>query len=181
MTAAISDFLANFQGGGYRPNRFNVVLTFPGAVPNALGAATKFGFTCRSASIPQMTLGVAEVPYMGRIAKIPGDKVWDDWNVTVMVDMDFVVRDVFEAWQDLILGFESNVATAGMQNPSNCFASATVHALDRYDNAIKHYEIKGMWPISVGEITLDANESNSIGEMQVSFAINGLTSEATPN
>lgn len=179
MTAAISDFLANFQGGGYRPNRFNVILTFPGAVPNALGAATKFGFTCRSASIPQLTLGVAEVPYMGRMAKIPGDKVWDDWNVTVMVDMDFVVRDVFESWQDMILGFDSNVATNGMQNPTNCFATATVQALDRYDNVIKNYTASGIWPSSVGEMQLAYDDNNTVSSFDVTFSVNNWSTEAT--
>jgi len=104
MTASPLDFLANFQGGGFRPNRYQVILTFPAGVPNALNAATKFGFTCKAAAIPSSQMGVAEIPYMGRQIKVPGDKTWDDWNVTVMLDTDFATRDVFETWHDLILG-----------------------------------------------------------------------------
>lgn len=181
MTASINDFLANFQGGGFRPNRYNVVLTFPAGVPNALPAAVKAGFTCKAAAIPSSQLGVTEVPYMGRNAKIPGDKTWDDWTVGIYIDTDFATRDVFETWHDLILGFSGNVASAGFANPVNAFANAQVQALDRYDNIIKTYNVTGMWPTNVGEVTLGYDQNDQVAEMQVTFAINGWFSEATPN
>lgn len=181
MTAAISDFLSNFQGGGYRPNRYEVVMTFPNGVPNNTAAATKIGFTCKAASIPGSNMGVAEVPYMGRMAKIPGDKTWDDWNVTILLDTDFISRDVFERWHDLILGFDSNVATQGFANPITAFAQAQVYAKDRYDNIIKRYVVKSMWPTTIGEVTLGYDQNDQIAEFQCTFAINGWKSEATPN
>lgn len=179
--AGIGDFLANFQGGGYRPNRYNVVLTFPAGVPNALAAAVKTGFTCKAAAIPSSNMGVAEVPFMGRQAKIPGDKVWDDWNVSIMIDTDFATRDVFETWHDLILGFRNNTAAPGFANPVNAFATAQVQALDRYDNVVKVYQVEGMWPTTVGEIQLGYDQNDQVAEFPVTFAINGWTSNATAN
>ena len=179
MNASPLDFLANFQGGGFRPNRYNVILTFPNGVPNGAAAQTKFGFTCKAASIPSSQLGVADVPYMGRIVKIPGDKVWDDWTVTCMLDTDFSTRDVFETWHDLILGFRGNTAAPGFATPTTTFATATVNALDRYDNIVKTYQIEGMWPTSVGEVTLGYDQNDQIAEMPVTFAVNGWSSDAT--
>ena len=181
MPASPTDFLANFQGGGYRPNRYQVILSFPDGVPNALNASRKFDFTCKAAAIPSSQMGVAEIPYMGRQIKVPGDKTWDDWNVTVMLDTDFATRDVFETWHDLLLGFRSNVASSGFANPSNAFATATVYALDRYDQIVKTYEIEGMWPTSIGEVTLGYDQNDQIAEMPVTFAVNGWASDATPN
>lgn len=181
MTASISDFLANFQGGGFRPNRYNVVLTFPAGVPNALAAAVKTGFTCKAAAIPPSTMGVVEIPYMGRQAKVPGDKTWDDWNVSIFVDTDFITRGVFETWHDLILGFQNNTAAPGFANPVNAFASAQVQALDRYDNIIQTYDVQGMWPTNVGEITLGFDQNDQVAEFPVTFAINGWRSNNTFN
>ena len=179
--ASPQDFLANFQGGGFRPNRYNIVLTFPAAVPNALQAAAKFGFTCKAAAIPSSQLGVVTLPYMGREVKVPGDKTWDDWTVTVMLDTDFWTRDVFETWHDLILGFRSNVAAPGFANPAAAFASAQVQALDRYDQIIKEYTIDGCWPTQVGEVTLGYDQNDQVAEMPVTFAVNGWSSSAALN
>lgn len=179
MTASITDFLANFQEGGARPNRYEVILTFPSAVPFANDASRKIKFTCKTAAIPGSNLGVIDVPYKGRMAKIPGDKVWDDWNVTILLDNDYLGRGVFEAWHNLINGFETNVASQGMMNPANCFANATVNLLDRYDNVRRSYRVEGMFPTLVGEVTLGYDQNDMISEQPVTFAINGWSSDAT--
>lgn len=176
MTASSMDFLANFQGGGFRPNRYRVVLTFPGAVPNALAASVKAGFTCKAAAIPATTLGQTEAFYMGRPVKLPGDKTWDDWTVSIYMDTDFITRDVFETWHDLILGFDSNTASDGMANPINAFASAQVLALNRYDEVVKTYELEGIWPTTVGEVQLGFDQNDQIAEFPVTFAVNGWRS-----
>lgn len=179
MSADIHTFLANFAGGGARPNRYEVVLTFPAGVPNALPASVKAGFTCRAASIPASNMGVVGVPYKGRTIKVPGDKEWDDWTVQILIDNDFATRDVFERWHDLILGFDSNVASNGFVNPANAYARATVNQLDRYDAIIKTYVIDGMFPSQVGELSLAYDANDQIMEQSVTFAINGWSSDVT--
>ena len=173
MTASAMDFLANFQGGGFRPNRYRVVLSFPQAVPNTLAATTKAGFTCKATSIPSTMLGTAEVYFMGRPVKIPGDKTWDDWTVSIYMDTDFVTRDAFETWHDLILGFESTTAREGMATTVNAFATAQVHALNRYDEIVKTYDLDGIWPTQVGEVTLGFDQNDQVAEFPVTFAVNG--------
>lgn len=179
MSADIHSFLANFQGGGARPNRYEVVLTFPAGIPNGISASVKAGFTCRSASIPASNMGVIDVPYKGRQVKVPGDKVWDDWTVQILIDNDFATRDVFERWHDLILGFDSNVASNGFVNPANAFARAQVNAMDRYDQVIKTYVVEGMFPSQVGELSLAYDANDQIMEQSVTFAINGWSSDVT--
>ena len=177
--ASVHSFLANFRGGGARPNRYNVILTFPPQVPQGLAAATKAGFTCKATAIPASSMGVVDVAYMGRQVKLPGDKVWADWNVTVYVDQDYITRGVFESWHNLINGFDTNVASAGMQDPINCFARAKVQMLDRYDRVVRTYDVEGLWPSEVGEVTLGYDQNDQIMEQQVTFAINGWNSEST--
>lgn len=177
--ASVYDFLANFRGGGARPNRYRVTLTFPPGVPQSIAASTKISFTCNAASIPSSNMGVVNAPYMGREVKLPGDKTFDDWSVQVLVDNDFLGRSVFEKWHDMLLGFKSNVAQPQMVNPINAYARALVQTLDRADNVVRTYQIEGMFPIQVGEITLGYDQNDQIIMQPVTFAINGWSSDVT--
>lgn len=177
--ASVYDFLANFSGGGARPNRYRVTLTFPPGVQQALAASTKVSFTCSAAAIPSSNMGVTVVPYMGREVKIPGDKQFDDWSVQILLDNDFLGRSVFERWHDMLLGFRSNVAQSQMVNPGNAFARALVQTLDRADNIIRTYQIEGMFPIQVGEVSLGYAENDQVMIQPVTFAINGWSSDVT--
>ena len=93
----VASFISNFQGGGLRPNLFKVVLTFPNEV-GGQQASNKIMFSCKATSLPASQIGVVNAPYMGRVAKFAGDRIFDDWNITVLLDTDMVSRDAFEKW-----------------------------------------------------------------------------------
>lgn len=179
MAASVNEFLANFQGGGARPNRYEVILTFPAGVGGGTEATRKISFTCKAASIPASNLGVIDVPYKGRQVKVPGDRVFDDWNVTIILDNDFLGRNIFERWHNLINGNESNVATNGFINPSNAYARATVNQLDREDKIVATYDVEGMFPTLVGELTVGYDQNDMTMDQQVTFAINNWKSANT--
>ena len=179
MTASIYDFLSNFRGGGARPNRYEVILTFPAGVPAAIAASQKISFTCSAATIPSSNMGVIDVPYMGRQVKVPGDKIFDDWSVSVLIDNDFLGRSVFEKWHDLLLGFRSNVAAPQMVNPINAYARAIVNQLDRADNVIQRYQVDGIFPTQVGGIQLGYDQNDQVMLQPITFAINGWSSNVT--
>lgn len=178
MTADIYSFLSNFKGGGARPNRYQVVLDFPKGV-GSTETSRKIGFTCKATAIPSSNMGVIDLPFMGRQIKVPGDKTWDDWNVTVLIDNDFATRDVFEAWHNKILGFQSNVADKDFIDPANVYAKAQVHQLDRADTIVKTYFVEGIFPTSVGEISLGYDSNDQVMEQPVTFAINGWSTSKT--
>lgn len=178
MVADIYSFMANFKGGGARPNRYEVIIDFPRGV-GSTDTSRKFAFTCKAASIPESTIGVIDVPYKGRQLKIPGDKTFADWNVTVLLDNDYGTRAVMEEWHDKILGFESNVADPGFIDPINIYARAKVHQLDRADNIVRTYYIDGIFPSSLGEVTLGYDSNDQISEQSITFAINGWRTDQT--
>lgn len=179
MNPSISDFMANFKGGGLRPNRYKVIMTFPSAVAGFdPQAAEKISYTCMAASIPSSNMGVIDVPYYGRQLKVPGDKIWDDWNVTINLDNDMKGREIFEQWHNAINGFESNVAQSdALVNPSNVYANAQVFLLDRADKTLAVYRVEGMFPVQVGEVTIGYDQNDQIAQQQVTFAINGWTTD----
>ena len=176
----ISNFIANMKGGGLRPNLFRVILAFPNEVGGAQ-AAQKISFTCKAASLPASQLGIVNAPYMGRVAKFAGDRVYDDWNITIILDTDLISRDAFEKWSDLVNGHVSNIAIPGWGNPSNYMASGQVELLDREGKAIRTYKIEGTWPVNVGEVQLAWDSNDQVAEMPVQLAVQYWSSEATTN
>ena len=176
MVADVNSFLSNLTGGGARPNRYEVIIGFP----NFLGITDtttqqKISFTCKASSIPGSTLGEVQVPYKGRFIKLPGDRTFENWNVTIIVDNDFKGRNVFEEWSGGILGNTSNLTRSPNEvQPAQIFGQAQVHLLDRHDKIIKRYQITGMFPKSVGEVTIGYDQNDQVMEQQVTFAVNEL-------
>lgn len=173
MAANINSFLENFRGGGARQNRYEVFIGFPATLGATTDIVQKISFTCKASSIPASTIGTAMVPYKGREIKIQGDRTFDDWSITVILDNDFKGRDLFETWIATMIGNTSNVAKSVNEiNPMNTFGQAQVHMLDRNDNIIKRYQISGMFPTSVGDITIGYDQNNQVIEQQITFAVN---------
>ena len=90
---AISEFKNNFDGGT-RPNRFVVsgALGTSGDLPNH--------FMVKAASMPAQTLGIIPVPFRGRIAKVPGDRAYAEWTMTVLDETTHDMRRQFEEWHE---------------------------------------------------------------------------------
>lgn len=174
MAANINSFLNNFQGGGARANRYEVIIGFPTFLGvTDITIQQKISFTCTSASIPASTIGEATVPYKGRTIKIPGDRTFENWNVTILIDNDFIGRDIFERWVAGMLGNGTNVVNSPNElNPVKIFGQAQVNMLDRSDRVIKRYQVTGMFPSNVGEVSLGYAENDAVMTQSVSFSIN---------
>lgn len=173
MAADINSFLSHFTGGGARGNRYEVLIGFPKFLNAGKDISQIISFTCKAASIPASTLGQAIVQYKGRQIKIAGDRVFDDWNVTILIDNNFIGRDIFEKWSNGILGNHSNVVNSDSElNPVKIYGQATVKQLDRTDKVIKSYQVTGIFPTSVAEVQLGYGDVDTVLEQQVTFAVN---------
>lgn len=169
---AVHNFLAHFQKGGARPNRFKVFITFPTGTPDALSNGELLSFTCKASKIPEGTMGVCEAAYMGRKIKLAGDRTIEDWNVTVYNDTQFKTRDAFVWWQEKILGMSTNLAAQGWEAPVTYFGQAEVLQYDREDTILKRYIVDGIFPTTVDPIELDWETNDTLETFGVTFAVN---------
>jgi len=110
MAFNVSNFLqGGLSQGGARPTLFDVNIHIPPAVGgNGTNIERKLNLTCSATSIPAASSGMIEVPYFGRKIKLVGDRTFDNWSVTIMNDEDFLVRDAFEAWSNLMNNIVAN-------------------------------------------------------------------------
>jgi|TARA_B110000467_G_scaffold127034_1_gene119978 hypothetical protein len=160
----ISDFAARF-GGGVRPNLFRVQIN---------GAPEFFqdiDFLCKATTIPASTIGKVEVPFRGRKLQVPGDRTFEDWNITLLNDTAWQNRSSIEAWMGRMQAHTANYADI---DDLSHYGQASVSQLDRQNNIIRTYRME-CFPTSAAAITLDADTNDSVEEFEVTFAINYFT------
>lgn len=116
-----------------------------------------------------MRINDIEIPYMGRTIKTAGFQSFDDWNVTIMNDNDFAVREMFESWMNSINSLESNIRQPNLIG-ENYKLDLQVNQFGLDGTIIRSYMIIGAWPKVVTPIELDWSAQNEIEVFQVSFA-----------
>jgi hypothetical protein len=195
----LSKFHSKLQGGGARPNLFEVSINnLPDAAKNSTPGATwgseeqeDFNIMCKGAQLPASTIASIDVPFRGRILKVAGDRTVENWTVTVINDENFNIRNAMEAWMNGIARLSNNT---GAVNPGSYMTDAFVHQLGRgYSNGrfsksnsdsadgekvtpLKSYKFIDIFPVSVSSIDLSYDSSDTIEEFTVEFAVQSFES-----
>ena len=161
---SIHDFSSRFKGG-VRANLFNCRIT----PPNRL--VPDFEFHCKGTSMPASTIGNIDVPYRGRQLKVPGDRTFADWTVTVFNDNGMYIRGVFEEWMAKLQDHWENKQDVGMSP----YGKATVTQLRRDGGSERTYNITSLYPTEVAAIDVAWDSNDAVEEYAVTFAVNHWT------
>ena len=164
----ISDFKSKLTGGGARPNLFEVELAFPQAVAIENDVLQKSRFLVKAAALPASTISPIEVPFRGRILKIAGDRTFETWTITVLNDVDFVIRSAFEKWMNIINSMED---ATGVQNPDEYQKDAMVHQLDRDGGILRSYKFWDIFPTNISTIDLSYETTDTLEEFTVEMQV----------
>jgi len=177
----IDDFRSGIAGKEFaRSNLFTCEITFPKANDLTKGGNIEKGadtqknakFFIRAAQMPASTVGVIEVPFQGRTYKIPGDRTYEPWTITVMNDTKQGIRKSFEAWINAMNNASKNRSNfKGFKYHQPMY----VHLLSKYGNntndngkqKIKTYKFHHSYPTNISAIDLDANANDAITEFTV--------------
>lgn len=161
MPFNINEFKSQLVGGGARPTLFQVQITNP-ILPIA---DFKVPFMVKTAALPGSTLGSYVVPYFGRQVKYAGDRVFEDWPVTIINDEDFLIRNAMEAWSNAINSHDTNTRALPQTYKSN----AIVTQYSKDGRALRTYVFEGMYPVAVDAIPLSWEATDTIEEFGVTF------------
>jgi len=160
-TNNISGFVHAFAGGGARTNLFVVNGSIPGYTDNRA-----ISFLVKAAQIPASSLGTIEVPYRGRRIKLPGDRSFADWSLTVISDTNLALRSAFEAWSAI---FNQHTANTAPRNFMEFMPTWSVTQLHRDGEAVRTYNFIGCFPSDVGTIDLSYENNDQIAEFPVTL------------
>lgn len=131
------------------------------------GAGRELEFLCKAASLPATTIGVIEVPYMGRKIKYPGDRTYAEWTITIMNDSSFTTRNYFEDWASRI---NNPVTNIGIGDPATIKEDGYIDQLDANGNVLATYQMIGAWPMEVGSIETGWESTDTVEEYTVNLA-----------
>ena len=73
--------------GGVRPNLFQVehAWDIPGVTePDIPGVEKAVNYMCKSAALPATNVGTVELPFRGRVVKVPGDRTYETWTANIL-------------------------------------------------------------------------------------------------
>lgn len=165
MSFNINQFSSALSGGGARSSLFEVRITNP-----ITGVADiKTSFMVKNAEIPGSNMSELPVFYFGRQIKLAGNRTYDSWNVTVINDEDFLVRNALEQWSHAINSAQGNVNTAGGSSPALYKSTAQVTQFGKTGEILRVYSFVGLFPTVVAPIALGW-ETDAIEEYNVTFA-----------
>ena len=162
--------------GGVRPNLFSV--THPWNIPNVAPpeiSETEDAVTymCKSAALPATNVGTVELPFRGRVIKVPGDRTYETWTATFYQDDAFELRSAYEKWIEVTNGVDANTAES---NVADIFTNITIDQLDKFKGdksnlqVIRRYELIAAFPVSVSQVSVAYDNNDSYEEFDVEFA-----------
>lgn len=165
MPFSITDMRSQLQFGGALPTLFQVQIRNP---VDGLGDL-KVPFMAKASTLPPSNLGTREVPYMGRKIKLAGDRVFEEWTVTVINDEDFLIKNALESWMSSINGHETNLASFDSANPNNYKSQAQIIQYSKTGVPIREYNFNGLFPTAVEAIEMNWETNDTIEEFAVTF------------
>lgn len=157
MATSIDSFRAALIGGLARTSQFRVDLAFPTVVTGGSAAAQVGQFLCKASALPESNMGKVSAFYHGREVKLPSNREYPDWSITIYNDTNFLLRNSFEKWVEKL---EASADMSGLIRPSDYMADMSVTQLDRNSKEVKTYKMIGVWPTIVSNIELDMEGSN---------------------
>ena len=178
----INDFKNNLKQGGVRPNLFRV----NGPI-GPEGTDSGASFLISTASLPASNLSTILVPFRGRQLKLPGNRSFDDWTITIISDSEFNMRTKFERWMEAINSTVGNVAeqahdlTQGNFLAGGLFPTWSVDQLDRQNNAIKTYSFFHCFPTVISDMALDSDASDTLSEFTVTMSYSYFLASDAPD
>lgn len=145
----VLDTIAGKFRNAAAPNRFEILINFPGAIG---GDTEQAKYMIKGGSIPSESIGEITMGYQSQTLKLAGDRTYDDWSCTVYNTEEWDTRTDIEAWMKIINDPETNFKTSHASYQGEIIINQlSVNDLSR----VASYKLIGAWPKTVGEITLD--------------------------
>jgi hypothetical protein len=164
MSFNVSTFRTALKSGA-RANLFN--LSF-GALPSGV-ALPNVGVLCKGMAIPGLTIGQIEVPFRGRRIKLPGDRTFAEWTITVINNPTQTIRAGFENWQNFTNQFNFNAVNLRTTAGDNYKTDIVVTHLKEDNTTSKTYKLVDAFVTDVSQIDLSYDTTDAIEEFTVTF------------
>ena len=184
MSLDLNTFKTNL-GVAARPNNFYVTMAVP-SLASAIDGGTLDGnalnikYLAKATTIPSFTMGIVEIPHIGgRRLKVPGDRIFNEWQVTFIADETMGVHKLMEQWTNYIkrYDFDNNDLTGGT-NDTDYYGTVTVTHTDVSGGDLRSYQLDQAFPTEVAQLDMSYDNFDQIAEFSVTFQYSGITTKS---
>jgi len=156
--ASIEQLKGAFSSPPALPNRYRILI--PGLGRNG-------DILCQATNLPGRQITTVERRIGMLSQKMPYGFVFDDVNLTFLLDGEYSVKNYFEDWHEKIIGFD----TYELSYKTTYTEDVTIEQLDK-ENEQKIYgvKLKGAFPVTVNPIELGDGLVNQITQVNVQLA-----------
>lgn len=165
MGFSVNEIRSGLTLGGARPTLFNIQFVNPANQ----AADIKVPILCQSASLPASNMGMIQIPYFGRVIKLAGDRKFDPWEVNILNDEDFLIRNALEQWCNTINSLQGNLRGFGTSATSAYKSNAIVTQYGKTGIPIRQYTLNGIYPEMVSNIGLQWSAVDQVETFSVVF------------
>lgn len=158
--SSIDSFISGFKNPA-KTNLYKLVIRSEGGAPTV---PSGLDIRAKGTMLPSADINVMEIPYKGRKIKIPGERTFAEWTVTVMETAGMEIRKALETW----------ISTMDSEDQirRNTAALSTIEVTllqpDNSSTSMK-YELIGAFPSSIASVDLSFDEQTAPLEYQVTF------------
>lgn len=172
---SITDFVANLTKNGLaRPNRFLVTILPPSSLGFSQDAGRQLQFACEGASIPGATIETHDYRSYDMPVKVPGQKTFENVDLSFRTDRDFTELRFFKRWIDEI--YDPN--TGDVAYFDEIKGKVVISVLDNSGISRLKVELKDSYPISMSPVELNWGSNDEYVKLQVSFVYRYLEMES---
>ena len=136
----------------------NFLLDIPN-LPAGVGDGKPLRIQCQSAVKPGVTINAVEVQVFGHTLEYASNKTFNhDMSIEYVENRSAQITTLLENWATLIRSTESQHGGYKSEYARNAYFTI----FDNKGNVVKEYEIHGMWPSQIPDLSFNGSSSNLI-------------------
>lgn len=145
-------------------SNWNII--FPRGIPGSNADIRQVSVKAQTTSVPGMQIDQVVAPYRGVELAFAGRQVYQKTIEVTFIELrDISTRDTFRAWLEFCRNNNDNTGNY----KANYSTSASWELYDDIPNLVRTIELKGMFPLAIGDMQLDGSQS-ATGQLQVTFS-----------
>jgi hypothetical protein len=155
----LQDFLANVRELA-RQYQFQLEVVFP----TVIGSSDLVNILVESTTVPTKTIDPVSSAYAGQPMFLAGMAKFGTWDCTFRIDDNYDIYKKFRAWNELVVGTQTNIASF----PSQYKTQFKLYQVDGAGNRLISYQMIGAWISNIEEVTIDY-DNKDISTVKIDF------------
>ena len=170
----LSTFRAGFKG--VRQNRFLVKVKWPvdgdgKQIITASEDPIQTSILIKAADIPESSIGVITVPWMGRAIKFSGERTYVDWSIQIYESNNRIadLRKNFEIWMEAMDNRNTHNISYNITANWEVWYNDVTNTTTNPDGFTRGIRLMNCFPINVGTLQMDYDLADSFSVFPVTL------------